>query len=210
MDDKSEKVAVWDLFVRFFHWVLVGSVTGMYLSGEHFRSVHTRLGYFIICLVFARLVWGFIGREHALFKDFLYSPATIYQYLLGLIKRNPKHYLGHNPAGGIMIVILLVSLLVTAFAGLKVFGQEGHGPLASSASPIVQMAFADQDEDDHDEKNIKGSKRQEKHIWENVHEAMTAIMLFLIVVHIGGVATSSWIHKENLVLSMITGKKKLK
>ena len=208
-DMKSEKV--WDIFVRTFHWTLVGSMIGLYLSGDDFESVHTILGYFVICLVLLRIIWGFIGTKHARFHDFLYRPSKIYHYLKSLINGNPTHYIGHNPAGGLMVIVMLMSLLVTTFTGLKTLGSEGKGPLANAGISIFRFAYADEDEhDDDDQKHETGhhQKKQKEEFWEEIHESMTSFMIFLIITHLVGVIISSWIHKENLILAMINGRKK--
>jgi cytochrome b len=206
---KSEKV--WDIFVRTFHWTLVGSMIGLYLSGDDFESVHTILGYFVICLVLLRIIWGFIGAKHARFHDFLYRPSKTYHYLKSLINGNPTHYIGHNPAGGLMVIVMLLSLLVTAFTGLKTLGSEGKGPLTNAGISILRFAHADEDEDDDDDQTYKAShhqKNQKEEFWEEIHESMTSFMIFLIITHLVGVIVSSWIHKENLILAMINGRKK--
>ena len=212
MKEDMNSVKVWDIFVRIFHWTLVGSIIGLYLSGEEFMSIHIRLGYFVICLVLARIIWGFVGTKHARFNDFLYRPRTIYDYLKSLIKGNPKHYLGHNPAGGLMIIVMLFTLLVTAFTGLKTLAIKGQGPLATTDISILRVAYADEDEhDDDDDPRYRYGHRQKKQkdeFWEDIHESMTSFMIFLVVAHVVGVIVSSWIHKENLLVGMITGIKK--
>jgi len=205
---KSEKV--WDIFVRIFHWTLVGSMIGLYLSGDDFKSVHIILGYFVICLVLFRIIWGFIGTKHARFHDFLYRPSKIYHYLKSLTNGNPTHYMGHNPAGGLMVVVMLLSLLLTGFTGIKTLGSEGRGPLVNKGISIVRLAIADEDEsDDHDLtfRDDHGHKKQKDEFWEDIHESMTAFMIFLIITHLVGVIVSSWVHKENLILAMINGRK---
>ncbi len=212
-DMKSEKV--WDIFVRTFHWTLVGSMIGLYLSGDVFESVHTILGYFVICLVLLRIIWGFIGTKHARFHDFLYRPKKIFHYLKSLINGSPIHYLGHNPAGGLMVLVMLLSLLITGFTGIKTLGSENRGPLANKGISIVRMAIADDDESDDDEsdedyltfRDGHGHKKQKDEFWEDIHELMTSFVIFLAIVHVSGVIISSWIHKENLILGMITGRK---
>jgi cytochrome b len=211
MKKDMNSVKVWDIFVRIFHWTLVGSIIGLYLSGDEFKSVHIRLGYLVTCLVLARIIWGFVGTKHARFNDFLYRPRTIYNYLTSLIKGNPKHYLGHNPAGGLMIIVMLFTLLVTAFTGLKTLAIEGQGPLATTDISILRVAYADEDEHDDDDPRYRYGHRQKKQIdefWEDIHESMTSFMIFLVIAHVGGVIVSSWIHKENLLVGMITGIKK--
>jgi cytochrome b len=213
MEEKNNSIKVWDVFVRIFHWTLVGVMIGQYLTGDRFKNVHVKLGYFLICLVLARILWGFFGSKHASFSDFVYGPGTIITYLKGLNKGNPKHYLGHNPAGGIMIIILLFSLLVTSFTGLKILGSKGQGPLADEGISIVRLTYAYEDEhDDNDDQQTyrkgRGQKSKENEFWEEIHELMTGFMLFLIIVHISSVIVSSWVHKENLIFAMITGRKK--
>lgn len=201
---------VWDIFVRIFHWTLVGSIIGLYLSGDDFKSIHIRLGYFVTCLVLARIIWGFVGTKHARFNNFLYRPRTIYNYLKSLVKGNPKHYLGHNPAGGLMIIVMLITLLVIVFSGLKTLATEGEGPLATSVMSVLGVAYADDDEHDDDKTYRDGHRQNEQKddFWEDIHELMTSFMLFLVIVHVGGVIVSSWVHKENLIMGMITGVKK--
>ena len=211
MEENIKSVKVWDVFVRVFHWTLVGSLIGMYLTGDSFKNTHIKLGYFLICLILARILWGIFGSKHARFSDFICSPGTAYNYLKGLIKGNPKHYLGHNPAGGLMIIVMLVSLLITAFTGLKALGSEGRGLLANKGISIVRLAYANGDEHNDDDRKYRGGHRQKKQkceLWDDIHESMTSFMIFLVMVHVGGVIISSWIHKENLILGMITGKKK--
>jgi len=208
MERNIKSVKVWDIFVRTFHWALAGCIFGMFLTGDDFKNVHMNLGYFVICLILARILRGFIGSKYARFSDFLYKPSAIFDYLRGLIKGSPKRYLGHNPAGGLMVVVMLVSLLITAFAGLKTLGSEGRGPLANKGISMVRPAFADEDEHDEDSAN-RGSrqKEQQSEFWEDIHEAMTSFIIFLVIVHVCGVIVSSWVHKENLILGMMTGKK---
>ncbi len=108
-----------------------------------------------------------------------------------------------------MVIVMLLSLLVTAFTGLKTLGSEGKGPLTNAGIPILRFAHADEDEDD-DEKKYKAGhhkKNQEKEFWEEIHESMSGFMIFLIITHLVGVIVSSWVHKENLILAMINGRK---
>lgn len=207
-----ESIKVWDIFVRVFHWVLGGAILGMYLTSEASKGAHIRLGYFVIILVLARIVWGFVGPKHARFKDFLYGPVEILNYLKSLITGRPNHYVGHNPAGGLMVVVMLIALLVITFTGLK--AQATSAPDAMANTRIAIPGFAYADDDDHGghegRKHHSESSQNEKKggFWKEIHEFMTSFMLFLIGIHIAGVLVSSWLHKENLTLSMITGKKK--
>lgn len=217
----NASVKVWDPMVRIFHWSLVSAFIIAYLSGEEESDLHAYAGYIIIGLIAFRLLWGFIGTTHARFSNFLYSPQTVWGYLRSLLNRHPKHYLGHNPAGGLMVILMLLSLAFASYSGLKAYGAEGHGPLAPDAPGIslIGSAHADDDDyerdDDHDEDNHHGYEREEhegaenedEEFWEEIHEASVNFLLLLVFMHVVGVIASSYLHKENLVRAMFTGRK---
>jgi cytochrome b len=206
--NENEQAKVWDLFVRVFHWTLVAAVIIALLTAEEIRWVHVRAGYLVFALVVLRIFWGFVGTRHARFSDFIYPPSEVFSYLRGLITGKAKHYVGHNPAGGWMVVALLAVLLCVTLTGMKNYGAMGHGPLAG---PIA-FSIAQADEDDHEhEKEYaggRGAEGEEAHSpWQEVHETMVGILLALAGIHVAGVLASSYVHRENLIKSMFTGKK---
>lgn len=204
----ENSIKVWDPFVRIFHWSLVALFITAYLTSEESEGTHAIAGYAVLGLVFFRVIWGFLGTEHARFSDFVYSPREIIEYLKGLFSGNPRHYLGHNPAGGLMVIILLIALSATCISGLKAYGEEGHGPFASEHHLLLAMAYADGGDDD--ESYGKGGEDKGEKLWEEVHEVFVNITLFLIAIHIIGVVASSYMHKENLIKAMITGRKEVR
>lgn len=111
------KVPVWDLFVRIFHWSLVASVAAAWFTHEDGRDLHVPIGYVSLVLVALRLVWGFVGSRHARFSDFVRSPFTVLSYLRELFRGSEHRYLGHNPAGGAMILALLAMLVAVGGSG---------------------------------------------------------------------------------------------
>ena len=197
---------VWDPLVRIFHWSLVASFFIAYVSGEEFEDLHVYAGYLVTGLVAFRIVWGLIGTRYARFSDFLYRPSKVVEYLASLLTPRPKHYYGHNPAGGWMVAALLVMLVLSTVSGLKLYGVEGGGPLAEAAPiSLVQAAHAsDHDDDDHDRRRGGGDAED---LWEEIHEFTSNLALLLVVVHIARVVLSSWLPRENLVRAMITGRK---
>ncbi|HKI60996.1 MAG TPA: cytochrome b/b6 domain-containing protein [Mariprofundaceae bacterium] len=202
MNDTST-IKVWDIGIRLFHWALVAFFAIAYITGEiETETLHAWAGYTIMGLLTFRIVWGLIGTRHARFSDFIYSPAEIIAYLKSLLTRHPKHYLGHNPAGGAMVVLLLLSLMSISWTGLKAYEAEGKGPLAASS---ISLSIPTAQADDWGEHEDHGNKGDE--FWEEAHEASVNFMLLLIVLHLGGVAASSLLHRENLVRAMITGNK---
>jgi cytochrome b len=205
-------VKVWDPFVRIFHWSLVIAIIAQLITSEEFINIHVKIGYFMIALLLARIIWGFVGTKHARFIDFIYPSREIWGYLSGLFKKNPKHYIGHNPAGGAMVIVLLFFLLLTTLAGLKTYGAMGKGPLAGISSHLVSSVYAD--EDHHHEYDVQGDTKHsetkgKRDFWKEIHESLVGVIITLVILHILGVIASSYVHKENLILGMVSGQKKV-
>jgi len=180
----QELIKVWDLPLRIFHWLLVAGFFVAYLTEDDLLTVHVWAGYLVAGLLVFRLLWGFIGNQYARFSTFLCSPAKSLAYVKDLVTLKTKRYIGHNPAGAAMIVLLLVSLLMTVITGFAVYGaDQAAGPLAAIGP------------------------RHEK-LWEEVHEFFANFTLLLVVVHVIGVVVESYIHRENLARSMVKGYKK--
>lgn len=110
-------VRVWDPVVRVFHWSLAALFVGTYATGDEIEWLHIRMGYAIAGLLAVRVIWGIVGTRHARFADFVKGPKTVLAYLRALFAGRAPHYLGHNPAGGAMIVALLVALSATCASG---------------------------------------------------------------------------------------------
>ena len=200
---------VWDPLVRIGHWSLVIAFFTAYLSGDDFFSLHKWAGYVVAGYVLIRIVWGVIGTRHARFADFVRGPGAVIGYLRGLVSGNVKDYAGHNPAGGAMVVALLLSLLVTTSAGMALYAvEENAGPLAGivteeTIAPLAS-AFGEAEEEDgrHGESGAED-------LLESVHKTFVYITLALIGLHLAGVVASSLAHRENLARAMITGRKRV-
>ena len=117
MNNSSAKILVWDAPVRAFHWLMVLSFAGAYLTAEseRWRLVHVSLGYTLGALVAFRIIWGLMGTRYARFASFIRGPKAVAQYLRAMLNRKPEHHIGHNPAGAMAIaLILLLSVAITA------------------------------------------------------------------------------------------------
>jgi cytochrome b len=110
-------VKVWDLFVRVFHWSLAGLFLLAYATGDEIEKIHIAAGYTIAGLLALRIVWGFAGPRHARFSDFVRSPRAVLAYMRDVALLRAPRYLGHNPAGGMMVVALIVMLIGTCTTG---------------------------------------------------------------------------------------------
>ena len=195
------EVKVWDIVVRVGHWSLVVLFAAAYLTGEiEVKTLHAWAGYAIIGIVLFRIVWGFVGTRHARFSDFVFGWTETAAYARSLLTPRPKHYLGHNPLGGWMVVALLATVLLVSWTGLELYAAEGKGPLAETQLTIVAPAQAhDRDGDGNDD---------HESLWEEAHELFAHLSLLLVLLHVAGVIVASLIHRENLVRAMITGRKR--
>jgi cytochrome b len=110
-------IRVWDPLVRAFHWALAASFAVAWLSSENWDSLHNVAGFAAGALVVLRVLWGFFGPRYARFAQFVRSPDTVIAYLGAIKDGSERRYIGHNPAGGAMIVVLLVTMAATAVSG---------------------------------------------------------------------------------------------
>jgi cytochrome b len=221
MATDKKTLNVWEPLIRIGHWTLVMAFFTAYLTEDDFMTLHVWAGYTVGAYLLTRILWGFVGGKYARFSHFVYSPVKIMGYLKNLIMRKPQHYIGHNPAGGVMVIALLLSLSATALTGLKLYAVEDNkGPFALSAkqaltqivsSKPISVAKAEESEDKGEEAelvdNQKETDRQGEEYWEELHEVFANLTLVLVFLHILGVAVSSYIDRENLVKAMLTGKK---
>ena len=187
-DLQKGEIKVWDLFIRFFHWTLVLSFVSAYLTSQSgMQNTHVYIGYLVGVLIAARLIWGKTGSSYARFSNFLYRPGVVFEYLDSIRKGHPVRYLGHNPAGGMMVLVLLLFLTFTTLSGLVVEAViEFDGPLLGMFSGVSDEAA---------------------YAVRELHEWLVNGLLVLISLHILGVVLASRQHKENLVRAMITGRK---
>lgn len=114
--NSPQRIKVWDIGVRLFHWTMVASVASAYFLAEQ-RVLHRRLGYVVIALIAFRLIWGLIGTHHARFVNFVPGPRRFFGYLRDMARGRELRYLGHNPAGAAMIVALLSTLAAVGGSG---------------------------------------------------------------------------------------------
>ena len=115
---RSGAVKIWDPFIRTFHWLLAVLFASAWYSGGIWDHPHLVTGYGVAVLVFARIVWGFVGPRYARFRDFIYGPQVILRYLADALRMRAPRYLGHNPAGGAMVIALLATLAILCASGV--------------------------------------------------------------------------------------------
>jgi cytochrome b len=186
---ETPTVPVWDRGVRVFHWGLVLNValcafTG-FIAHRNWLNMHLAAGSAIAALVCFRLIWGAAGSTYARLRSFPPSWSAIREHLGDLVSRRPRHYLGHNPVGAMMIYALLVVLTLLVITGtVALGGVVKQGPLAF-AVPFSLGHFARE--------------------W---HELLAIGLLAMVAAHLAGVAVGSVLTRENLVRAMVRGRKR--
>ena len=178
---------VWDAPTRLFHWAIVVLIAVSYFSMKFDRmQIHYLSGYTILTLLLFRLCWGLFGSETSRFRQFMRSPVEGFRHLADFPKREPDREVGHNAAGGWMVLFMLLALAVQAVSGLFAGDPiEGGGP------------FVDQ----------IGSKPQ--HLLSTIHVINFNIILGLIALHVVAIIAYAVIKRHDLVRPMVTGKKRL-
>lgn len=170
---QKQSVLVWDFPVRVFHWLLVVSFTGAWLTAESEAQemLHYAFGYSACVLVLFRILWGVIGTRYARFSEFIKGPSKTIDHIKSLFKRNHDSELGHNPAGALVMILLMVFIL---FLGIT-----GYWSVKGLLSDQVGEA----------------------------HEVIASAAMAVVIVHIAAAITMSFLQKENLFKSMLTGQK---
>lgn len=194
-------VRVWDPLVRLFHWGLVAAFTTAWLTADEVQPLHEFAGYTVAGLVAFRLVWGGVGSRYARFAQFVKGPGTTLAYVGTLLRGRERRHLGHNPAGAVMILALLLTLSGTAVTGW-LMADPARVTMLPALPQIVAPAWAD--DDDHD----YGEGREVEGPLKEIHETLANLMLLLVAAHVGGVVLASVRHRENLARAMVTGKKR--
>lgn len=115
--DARQQVRVWDMFVRLFHWSLVLSFAVAWFTSHSSDTIHHWAGYAAAALILMRLAWGILGTRYARFTQFIRSPGTVLAYLKAIVTGSEARYIGHNPAGGAMVLTLMAAMAATALSG---------------------------------------------------------------------------------------------
>jgi len=181
----TDKKLVWDLPLRIFHWLFGLSIIGAWIAIEtREEQLHIYIGYFIIILLIFRIFWGIWGTTHSQFRHFIPTPQKIRGYLYSLVNGGSKETVGHNPLGSLMAFLMLAIVALQVGTGLFLEGDVWSGPYRHAIESDTV------------------------HELENIHELTFSIIQTLIVIHIVAVLGYWLLKKQNLVLPMITGKKR--
>ncbi|MEC4591298.1 MULTISPECIES: cytochrome b/b6 domain-containing protein [Nitrospirillum] len=185
----GERIPIWDLPIRLFHWLLVADLAGLWWTATHDNlALHFKLGYAALALLLFRLFWGGMGSDQARFARFLKGPAAVLSHLRHVASPGPlPPQRGHNALGGWAVVVLLLVLLAQVGTGLFAVDDDGmeEGPLAHRVGASA----------------AKLARR--------LHHANFSLIQIVVAVHVAAVLFYLVVKRENLVRPMITGWKRL-
>jgi len=176
---------VWDLPVRVFHWALVALILAAWVTQYLNRmDIHMWIGEWILALLLFRIVWGFVGSDTARFSRFLRSPWAALRHLAHLRRREPDREIGHNAAGGWMVLVMLGLLGLQAGTGL--FSNDD----SDTEGPLMHLVGKDQSD------------------WlSHIHYLNFKAIEAVIVMHLLAITAYAVLKRQNLVRPMVTGTK---
>jgi cytochrome b len=186
-DNKAvERIRLWDPLLRLFHWTLAAVVTlawGLGRFGPDRMALHFWLGYAVIALLAFRLVWGLVGPASARFSGLVHGPKATLAYAASLFRRKPSNWRGHNPLGGLYILVLLTVLALQVLTGLFADPEDyvNVGPLAGHVS--IETA-----------RSALG--------W---HGMLGNLLFGLVLLHLAAIVFYRLWKREDLVRPMLTG-----
>lgn len=180
------KVKVWDIPVRFGHWLLAASYLGVFLTSrsERLLEFHTLFGYSVLAIAVLRIFWGFEAHGYSRFSQFVKGWKDVKAFLLKAARLDLPRYLGHNPAVGWIIIYMLIASVVTALSGIVVYSGEENRGFFTGYFTYDAAVYA-----------------------RMVHEFFAYSMVGMVVVHISAALFHDFILRENIILSMLTGTK---
>lgn len=191
---------IWDLPLRAFHWLLVLSVAGSWVThklGPSAFTWHKWCGYTTLVLIFFRVVWGFVGPRHARFADFVRGPSAIAAYARALFSAQSQRYAGHNPLGALMVLLFLILLATQGIAGL--FANDE----ILSAGPLYGYV------DDSTSDAISSVHRQLSNVlWIAIGIHIVTVLLYRVVKHddtigpmFSGCKRGAWLRPDEEIAS---------
>lgn len=183
------EVRAWDVPTRVFHWTLVVLIAMSWVSrkyGDADIVWHKWNGYAILILIVWRVLWGFTGSSTSRFRSFFYWPWTAARYGMDFALRRPRHFLGHNPLGGSMVLLMLVLVGLQGILGL--FSYDDHD--SNAGGPLVRLVS-----------DATWAAATKWHIW------LFDIILIVIAMHVAANIVYLFWKGENLIKPMVTGRK---
>lgn len=181
------KVKIWDSPIRIFHWALVINIVAAWYTIENrLIDLHQIAGFSLMALLIFRIIWGFIGSTTSRFTYFITPPLTALKYLKLSLQQKTHHEVGHNPAGGWMVLIMLIVISTQVITGLFANNDLGFSGILSDYV-----------------------KKETSDFLTQLHQLNFDILMGIIWVHLVAVFFYVLVKKDNLIKAMFTGNKKI-
>jgi cytochrome b len=182
-----KKIKIWDAATRIFHWALVLNIFAAWYTIENrLIELHEIFGHCLIALLVFRVLWGLIGSSTARFTHFLVHPVAALSYLKQSLRLQTHHQIGHNPAGGWMIIVMMLVIGFQLVSGLLSNNDLGFsGVLSDYVSKEMSDTFT------------------------QLHSINFEILVGSIWLHLVAVFFYVLVKKDNLIKTLLTGKKQL-
>ena len=135
---RRDRLRVWDLPLRLFHWLLVIAVALALLSAEEGSTLHNwhiLSGWVAGVLIAFRIVWGIVGGEHSRFASFV-KPSALGFHVRGLLRGRPDAAMGHNALGALSVILLLAVVAATVLTG-AILAEDVHELLGWTLLALV-------------------------------------------------------------------------
>lgn len=119
-----DRILVWDLPVRLFHWLLAGGFAAAamitLILGEHspWFPYHAVIGLTLGLMILLRALWGIVGTRHARFAAFAFAPSAVLRYVKQARAGAGERHAGHNPASAYAIFAMLALTAALVVTGL--------------------------------------------------------------------------------------------
>jgi len=179
------KSYIWTAVNRFLHYFLILTFALSYLSADMdaLFIVHIICGVLFGAGVILRVIWGFIGTKYSRFWDFNYR--GILEYLTSILGEK-RHYVGHNPASSVAIVLIFVLGFLVVLSGLLQYGAEQNSGI------FAPLFFT----------------YSHFYMGDDLHEFFANCLLFIAMIHICGSLIDKFWNKGDAIHSMINGYKR--
>ncbi|TLD85161.1 cytochrome B [Helicobacter sp. MIT 11-5569] len=179
------KSYIWTFVNRFLHYFLIASFSLAYLCVyfDALITFHFIFGILFGAGVLLRVIWGFVGTKYSRFSDFEFRGILSY---FASILGEKKHYIGHNPASSVAIVLIFVLGLITILSGMLTIGAEEQRGIFGYL--FFEYRYFE--------------------IFEDLHEFCANALLAVILIHICGSLIDKFWNKNDSIDSMISGYKR--
>ncbi len=169
--------------MRIFHWSIVCLVIAAYVTSRYnWMTWHVRLGQLTLTLLIFRILLGFWGSETARFRRFLVRPSDALAYARCFFSNAATKYVGHTPAGGWMVIALILVLSMQVLTGLYAYNDVARvGPLFGIFSGDTSNMLV------------------------SLHGLLFSVLMAFVTIHIAVIALYWGAKRQDLVRPMATG-----